>query len=1003
MKLFLALIVFSSALLASTQITIGVLAFRSKAETIREWTEIITYLNHEKPEYRFHAVALDYEEMNDAILHKRVDFIVTNSGHYIELEHKHRISRIATMIRYQNGKWIDRFGGVVFTLSERKDIRSLKDLKHKTIASVDAESLGGYAAQMYEFYRLGIDKEDLNIRFLGMPHAQTVQSVLDHRSDAGFVRTDVLEHLAAQGKLDLSKIKILHPQNAPGFPYRLSTALYPEWPIARLSHTEYHLSNDLVVALLNRFSHTVPKEGDISWTAPLEYHDIHNVFRTLRLPPYEAAPDFDWFDIYLKYKIFFWIIAFLSLMIGIGIIIELVLRYKLKIESKKAQMFLKMSADGIHILDIYGNVILASDKFCQMLGYSQKEILNMNVAQWDDTFSFSWIQTMSTNLDQKDIQTLLTRHRRKDRSEYDVELNFNVIHIANTYWIYCSARDITQELEQKLHDQKAALVFETSSDGIVITDSNGNFLSANPAFEKMSGYSKDEWIGKNSALLKSGVHDSLFYRQMWLSITTSGHWEGEIIDKDKSGDLFQKWLTIRALKDDTGKTDQYIAIFSDITNQKEAKHKIWYQANFDALTGLSNRSMLMFRLEKIMQDIRRDNKTIALLFIDLDHFKEINDTFGHDKGDMLLRDAAHRIVRCIRNNDIASRLGGDEFVVVLVGAGTPEDVQSAAESLLLELSFPFMLDGIENYVSASIGIALAPEDGTTADMLLKHADLAMYEAKKFGRNRYQFFTSEIQEALDKRSSMLRRLREAITNNAFELHYQPIMNLQNGEIRKAEALVRWRSAEGKLISPAEFIPLAEESGLIMEIGNWIFSEAVRQIGEWRKIRPDFQLSVNKSPVQFKNDKSLSSVLIQHMEAARLSSDAIVVEITEGILMDNNTLIQQRLKEFGEYGIQVSLDDFGTGYSSLAYLKKFDIDYLKIDREFVKNIESNEHDKILCEAIIAMAHKLGIKVIAEGIETPAQQEYLRSYGCDYIQGYLISKPLPASEFEKLVFKS
>lgn len=1002
MKLFLVMIFIMTTVFASNEVTIGVLAFRSKAETSKEWSETIAYLNQVRPEYRFRAIPLNYQEMNSAALEKKVDFIVTNSGHYIELEHKYHISRIATMIRYQNGRWIDRFGGVVFTLAQRKDIQSLEDLKDKTIASVDAESLGGYAAQMYELYRLDIEKDDLDIHFLGMPHAQTVQAVLNQQTDAGFVRTDVLEHLAEQGKLDLSKIKILHPQKAGDFPYHLSSALYPEWPIAKMPHTDYKLGNDVVVALLNRLSHGSPKEGSISWTAPLEYHDIHEVFRTLRLPPYDTAPEFDWFDIYLKYKIFFWIIASLTFMIGIGIIIELILRYKLKIESKKTQTFLQMSADGIHILDMNGNVILASDKFCQMLGYSQLEILGMNVTRWDSILSFSLIQAEIENLKPNETKTIYTRHRRKDRSEYDVEINLNMINIEKAVWIYCSARDITQELAQKLHDQKAALVFETSSDAIVITDSNGNFLSANPAFEKMSGYTQDEWSEKNSTILKSGIHDSMYYRQMWLSIITTGQWEGEIVDKDKWGELFQKWLAIRALKDDFGKINQYIAIFSDITNQKEAKHKIWYQANFDSLTGLSNRSMLMFRLEKSLQDSLRDKKTMALLFIDLDHFKEINDTFGHDKGDVLLCDAANRIVHSIRKNDIAARLGGDEFVVVLASVNGPEDVQSIAEALLVELSFPFMIDGIENYVSASIGIVLAPDDGTTADELLKHADQAMYEAKKFGRNRYQFFTSAIQESLDKRSSMLRHLREAISNHDFELHYQPIMNLQSSEICKAEALIRWKSDGGKLISPAEFIPLAEESGLIMEIGNWIFSEAVSQVAKWRKIKPDFQLSVNKSPVQFKNDKSLRSVLIQHMEAAHLPNDAIVVEITEGILMDNNSMIQQRLEEFEKYGIQVSLDDFGTGYSSLAYLKKFDIDYLKIDREFIKNIESNNHDKILCEAIIAMAHKLGIKVIAEGIETQTQKEYLQSYGCDYIQGYLISTPLPASEFENLYIR-
>lgn len=395
--------------------------------------------------------------------------------------------------------------------------------------------------------------------------------------------------------------------------------------------------------------------------------------------------------------------------------------------------------------------------------------------------------------------------------------------------------------------------------------------------------------------------------------------------------------------------------------------------------------------------MERNTSRVVLMYLDLDHFKEVNDTLGHDKGDILLQSAAKRLLGCVRKNDVVSRLGGDEFTIIISSIDSLDIIDEIASKIIYELSLPFYIDHETLFVSASIGITVAPSDGNTTDILLKNADQAMYSAKNDGRNRYHYFTLSMQEALSKRTLMIQEMREAITKEQFVVYYQPIMELTTGVIYKAEALVRWKK-EDALISPLDFIALAEETGLINAIGLSVYEQAVNQVKHWRKtLHPDFQISVNKSPVQFRSKTYESSTLVEIMNHFDLPNDAIIVEITEGVLMEDTSIIKNKLLEFEAQGISVALDDFGTGYSSLSYLKKFDIDYLKIDRAFVQNLETDRNDKILCEAIIAMAHKLEIQVIAEGVETVGQKDYLKSIGCDYIQGYLISRPIAADEFE------
>jgi diguanylate cyclase (GGDEF)-like protein/PAS domain S-box-containing protein len=563
------------------------------------------------------------------------------------------------------------------------------------------------------------------------------------------------------------------------------------------------------------------------------------------------------------------------------------------------------------------------------------------------------------------------------------------------------AVDVTERRLAEDEMRLSSLVFQNSSEGMTVTDADGTIISVNPAFTALTGYSLSEVIGQNPRLLKSGRHDEAFYRTMWSQLETTGRWQGEIWNKRKNGEVYAERLTINTIFDAGGKPHRHVALFSDITEKKHSEELIWRQANFDSLTGLPNRRMFHDRLDQELKKARRSFVPLALMFLDLDEFKGINDTLGHDMGDELLKEVTRRLHVCVREADTVARLGGDEFTVILTNLTDAHGVERVAKGILRELAEPFNLGGTTIRITASIGITVYPDDGTTFDELMKNADQAMYAAKNQGRNRYHYFTPVMQEAAYQRMHLGNDLRVALHGNQFQLYYQPIIDLSTGQIRKAEALIRWQHPERGLVSPAAFIPIAEETGAIFEIGNWVFREAAAQVDRWRAAyAPDFQVSINKSPAQFNGGDTCQDAWLLHLRDRKLPGNSIVVEITEGLLLDASVDTKNKLLGFRDAGIQVAIDDFGTGYSSLAYLQKLDIDYLKIDQAFVRDLAPQSKNVALCTAIVAMAHALGLKVIAEGVETKEQKELLIAAGCDYGQGYYFCRPEPADVFEHML---
>lgn len=560
------------------------------------------------------------------------------------------------------------------------------------------------------------------------------------------------------------------------------------------------------------------------------------------------------------------------------------------------------------------------------------------------------------------------------------------------------ARDISQRKAAEENLRLAASVFENSSEAMMVVDADNKVLNVNAAFSSITGFNRDEVLGRELSILMGEEHDAELHQAMRQSIEETGNWRGVIKNRRDTGDEYSVEIVINTIFDSEGKPSRRVAFFSDITQRKRSEEEIWRQANFDQLTGLPNRHLAARQLgEEIKQALRAEQR-LGLLMLDLDRFSVVNDTLGHEIGDELLQQVSRRLTSSVRESDMVARLGGDEFLVILNGLDSAESPEYVAKKLVEQLSQPFNLQNEQMYVSVSIGVTLYPDDGLELSQLLRNADQAMYAAKAKGRNCYSFFTPSMQAELNARAAMVNDLRGALARQEFLLVYQPIVELATQRVTKAEALLRWKHPLRGLVSPGDFVPVAEQSGLINEIGDWVFHAAVARVSQWRKtLHPDFQISINKSPKQFLDVRHNPADWIRYLQTHDSLGQSVVVEITESLLLETNAKTAEHLLVFRDAGIQVAIDDFGTGYSSLSYLKKFDIDYLKIDQSFVRNLSPQSSDFVLCEAIIVMAHKLGLKVIAEGVETQTQCDLLTAIGCDFGQGYLFSKPLSAEHFE------
>ncbi|MEG3639750.1 EAL domain-containing protein [Magnetococcus sp. PR-3] len=570
-------------------------------------------------------------------------------------------------------------------------------------------------------------------------------------------------------------------------------------------------------------------------------------------------------------------------------------------------------------------------------------------------------------------------------------------------------RQIEQRQRMQDHLQLSHEVIRNTSEGVMITDTHGTILEVNEAFCQITGYARDEVLGQNPAMMKSDRHDASFFTQMWKAITSDGYWSGEVWDRRKNGEVFPKWLTINSVHNEAGVLTRFVSIFSDISQRKADEAALEKLARFDPLTDLPNRTLFQDRLQHQMTLAKRTGEHFTLMFLDLDHFKDINDTMGHVVGDRLLQEVALRLSDCLREEDTIargeyqmgshatiSRMGGDEFTIILVDCQDNDAAVEVAQRTLEALRAPFYFEGYEVFIQSSIGLALYPQDGTEAEILLKNADSALHQAKADGRGGFRFFTSEMNHKAQRRMALESRMRSALDKGQFQLYYQPKVCGQHGTLLGMEALIRWQDPEHGLISPGDFIPLAEDVGLILPMSDWILKQACQETIKliqqgWTEIR----VAVNLSAKQFNNPKQLIEAIQTALDEAQLDPKHLELEITESMVMGNVQDAVKTIHQLRAMGLSIAMDDFGTGYSSLAYLKQLPIQTLKIDRSFVIHLEKEQSDKAIVSTVLAMAEHLNLNVVAEGVETQAQADFLSEQGCKELQGYYFSRPQPLEQ--------
>ncbi|MDP5240796.1 EAL domain-containing protein [Uliginosibacterium sp. 31-16] len=560
--------------------------------------------------------------------------------------------------------------------------------------------------------------------------------------------------------------------------------------------------------------------------------------------------------------------------------------------------------------------------------------------------------------------------------------------------------DITESRQIEEHLRQAAAVFESAREAVIITAPGGEILAVNQAFTDMTDYSEPEVLGHSTRILRSDRHGPEFYQGLWASLLQTGQWQGEIWNRRKNGELYLCWMTISRVVDGDGQASRYVALMTDISQQRRSEEQLAHLAHYDPLTELPNRLLLQSRLDHSLKQTTRSRRRVAVLFVNLDRFQTVNDSLGHQAGDQLLVEVAERLRQRVRNEDTLGRLGGDEFLLILEAIERPDAAAEVAQAILKALAEPFRLpDGAELYVGASIGISIYPDDGGNSGELLRNADAALHQAKAQGRNRFCFYAAAMNVDALQKLELDAALRKAVERREFELHYQAKADLRTGGICGAEALIRWRQSDGRLVSPGQFIPLAEATGLIVPIGTWVIDESCRQLRAWHdEGMTGCRLALNVSARQF-HAADLPTVVRDALDRHHLDAEYLELELTESMLMDDPQRTIAVLQALKQLGVRLSLDDFGTGYSSFGYLQRFPIDALKIDQSFVRDLGSDHGAGVIAAAIIDLAHRLGLKVVGEGVETAGQLDCLRAQGCDEIQGYHFARPLPADELAAL----
>jgi diguanylate cyclase (GGDEF)-like protein/PAS domain S-box-containing protein len=864
-------------------LTIGILSYRPTAVAEAQWQPLAEYLNKTVKGSHFALKVFGFDALQEAVRQQAVDIVITQPAEYVRMVHQNGLSSpMATIINLEQGKPVRAFGGVILVPSQRTELRSLKDLDGKRVATAYRFAFGSYQVQAYELARAGI-KPGSYVE-TGLPQDLTVQALLEGKADAAFVRTGVLEALVREGKLSANQVRVLNPQKYPGYPLALSTRLYPEWPVVAMPHVPDDVTVRIAGALLSlpHGSSTARSMDIYGFTVPADYEPVRAVMRELRTPPFDIAPNMTFDDVWQQYSL-------PILMLAVALVAMLLMAARELILRQRLSSFGDAMGEGMYVLNRRGRTTYVNRTACQLLGYTREDLLG------------------------KEVLPLI----------------------------------------------------------VSPVSTPQNFRGRNPMTDP------NRW---------------------------NQSFEGENMFVSASGRHFPVEVSSQAVMR-KGKFLHAVTVFSDISDRKAQSERIYKLAYYDQVTGLPNRRFLLDRLQQSVSSGQSAPEPGALLFCDLDRFKQLNDTLGHKFGDALLQAVARRIDNLIAVEGTVAHTGGDEFAVMLSRldanpAAATDQAHAAAEKIRMAMLEPFVIDGQHHKISVSIGVVMFNGREQVPEELLKRADIAMYQAKESGRNAIRFFDKLIEMQLNHKVELEADLNQALEKKQFILYYQPQVDT-SGRVMGMEALVRWQHPQRGLVFPGEFIGLAEETGLILPLGQWVLEQACEQLGVWRNnpATADLIVSVNLCAHQiFQSDfvETITNTLRTHDTDPK----KLQLELTESVLARNIDDVIDKMGQLVALGVTFALDDFGTGYSSLSYLKRLPLHQLKIDASFVRDLVTNPNDASITQTIITLGNSLDLEVIAEGVEQQVQKDLLALQGCRYFQGYFFGRPQPAATWTELL---
>lgn len=997
-------------------VRVGVLALRGEAHAIDRWQPTIDYLSEQLGDVHVHLVPLDFEQVEPFVKAGDVDFLLANSAFYVLVENRYGASRIATLRNQSSKGGQTHFSSAVIRLAARTDLAELEDLKGARVGAVDSRSLGGFLMIAGAMREQGLDllTDPAGLSWLHT-HDAVVQAVLAGEIDAGVVRSDTVERMAAEGRIVQSALDIVAPVTGDRFPFMHSTRLYPEWPMAVLQHVDHALRDRVALLLLQMPSdHPAATRGRyLGWAIPHNYQAVHALLRQMRQAPYESRAtlrELLWSNLH-------WLITGLAIVLLTTLYIALlrhrnrtlaqaraalsrsvdaekrtlvelqqVTRDRNSIEAQFSRLAEK-SRDGIVLMNQSGAVVYINEAAATILGYDKEELHGRSFHQLVVPDGLQEpAEAGMARFRQSGEGPVLDRQmeisaKRKDGQSVSLELSVGALMEDGAKLAIGIFRDVTerQKILRALEEttENFQNIVKKNRSGILLTDIDGTIVFSNEAAEKMLGLDPSKVPGA-----RFGVPAKLDIRM-----------EMSILRADGKLGTAETFFTQTEWRG----RPAYLVMLHDVSFYREAQEEINDLALKDSLTRLANRHQLMQQLRYAVQRHTRSKTRFALLFLDLNNFKEVNDTLGHFVGDQLLVEVARRLSQGLRSSDFVARMGADEFTVVLEGIDDDSFTREVANKLGELIAVPVMIGESELHISASIGSSCFPDGAKSADELLQQADTAMHRAERMGVG-YLAYAPDMGDMVARSAQLVRELHRAIQEKQFAMYYQVQVDLSTELPVAYEALIRWNKGQD-VVSPGEFIPVLENSGMIVEVGRWVIDEVCRQLRTWLDDEQHYTLpvAVNLSPLQLERDE-LSPYICGLLSRYDIPPRLFVVEITEGALLASSSRVLSQLNELRAFGVEMHLDDFGTGYSALSMLKRFPFSVIKIDRAFIRDLENDEADIGLTRATIAMSEGLGMKALAEGIETPQQLEILRELGCHYGQGYLFGRPVDAAAVQR-----